>query len=178
MNIRPKRTLFIFALLLVTISGVSLSRNAHTDNLNIKAPAIVSDTWLNTGAVQWSDLRGKVVLVEFWTFGCRNCRNVEPYIKAWYQQFHSSGLEIISVHSPEFDYEKNVENVRQYVVREGLEYPVAIDNGFSNWERYDNRFWPTLYLIDKAGYIRHIKIGEGGYKGTELRIQALLNEVS
>ena len=85
-------------------------------------------------------------------------------------------MEIISIHSPEFGYEKELENVRQYVNRQGIRYPVAIDNDFANWKRYNNHYWPTLYLIDKQGYIRHKKIGEGDYTGTEQRIRALLQE--
>lgn len=164
-------------LLFITASIVLISRAAHTDDLHLKAPEIITDTWLNTGPLKLSDLRGKVVLVEFWTFGCRNCRHVEPYVKEWYRQFHNAGLEIISIHSPEFGYEAQVENVRQYVSREGIKYPVAIDNDFDNWKRYNNRFWPTLYLIDRLGYIRHIKIGEGGYAGTEQRIRSLLKDL-
>jgi len=160
----------------MTTCSVLTSHVAYTGNLHIKAPEIITDTWLNTGPVKFSDLRGRVVLVEFWTFGCHNCRNVEPYVKEWYKRFHDAGLEIISIHSPEFGYEREVENVRQYVGRQGIEYPVAIDNNFVNWQRYDNRFWPTLYLIDKEGYIRHKKIGEGDYAGTEQRIRSLLEE--
>jgi len=163
-------------MLLVTAAIVLISRIAYTDNLHIKAPEIITDVWLNTEPLKLSDLRGKVVLVEFWTFGCRNCRNVEPYVKEWYQKFHDSGLEVISIHSPEFGYERERENVSKYVNRQGIRYPVAIDNDFVNWERYDNRFWPTLYLIDKEGYIRHKKIGEGEYAGTEQRIRSLLKE--
>lgn len=176
MTIKFKRTYFLFILLLTTASIVLISRAAYTDDLHIKAPEIITDAWLNSGPVTFSDLRGKVVLVEFWTFGCRNCRNIEPYVKEWYEKFHASGLEIVSIHSPEFGYERELENVRQYVSRQGIRYPVAIDNDFVNWERYDNRYWPTLYLVDKEGYIRHRKVGEGGYNATEQRIQMLLEE--
>lgn len=163
-------------MLTVTLATVLVSRLGYTDNLHIKAPEVISDAWLNTKPVRIADLRGNVVLVEFWTFGCSNCRHVEPHVKEWYEQFHDSGLEIISIHSPEFGYEKELENVRQYVNRQGIRYPVAIDNNFANWRRYNNHYWPTLYLIDKQGYIRHKKIGEGDYTGTEQRIRSLLQE--
>ena len=164
-------------MLLVTLAVVLVSRSGYTDNLRIKAPEVISSNWLNSQPLRMADLRGKVVLVEFWTFGCSNCRHVEPHVKDWYEQFHDNGLEIISVHSPEFGYEKEIDNVRKYVKSQGISYPVAIDNDFSNWERYNNHYWPTLYLIDKQGYIRHRKIGEGDYAGTEQRIRSLLQEL-
>jgi len=176
MSIRFRRTSFLLILLLLTAWMILSSRVGITDNLHIKAPEVVSETWLNGGPAKMADLRGKVVLVEFWTFGCSNCRNVEPYVKEWYRKYHNAGLEIISIHSPEFEYEQEVENVRHYISRQGIEYPVAIDNGFANWKRYNNRFWPTLYLIDKQGYVRHKKIGEGGYTATEQRIKTLLQK--
>jgi thiol-disulfide isomerase/thioredoxin len=153
-----------------------MSRTAYPGNMHIKAPEISGDTWLNSEPVRLQELHGRVVLVEFWTFGCRNCRHVEPYIKGWYKQFHDAGLEVISIHSPEFGYERDLANVRQYVSREAIGYPVLIDNAFINWERFYNRFWPTLYLIDKNGYIRFRKIGEGEYRVTEQYIRNLLQE--
>lgn len=162
--------------MLVMAIIVLMSRTAYTGDLHIRAPEISSDTWLNSGPVRLQDLRGRVVLVEFWTFGCRNCHHVEPYIKGWYKQFHNAGLEVVSIHSPEFSYEREVENVRQYVSREAISYPVLIDNDFLNWERFNNRFWPTLYLIDKYGYIRFMKIGEGEYRVMEQYIRNLLEE--
>lgn len=176
MNIRIKRSSYVLVLLLMTIIVMLASRMAYTDNLHIAAPEVSAETWLNTGPLRLSELRGKVVLVEFWTFGCSNCRHVEPHVKEWYRQFHDAGLEIVSFHSPEFGYERDVGNVRQYVSQHGIRYPVAIDNDFTNWKRFNNRFWPTLYLIDKEGYIRHKKIGEGDYSGTERRIRLLLSE--
>ncbi len=162
--------------MLVMAIIILMSRTAYTGDLHIRAPEISSDTWLNSRPVRLQDLRGRVVLVEFWTLGCRNCRHVEPYIKGWYKQFHNAGLEVVSIHSPEFSYEREVENVRQYVSREAISYPVLIDNDFLNWERFNNRFWPTLYLIDKYGYIRFMKIGEGGYRVMEQYIRNLLEE--
>lgn len=168
--------MFLYLLMLVMAIIVLMSRTAYTGDLHIRAPEISSDTWLNSGPVRLQDLRGRVVLVEFWTFGCRNCHHVEPYIKGWYKQFHNAGLEVVSIHSPEFSYEREVENVRQYVSREAISYPVLIDNDFLNWERFNNRFWPTLYLIDKYGYIRFMKIGEGEYRVMEQYIRNLLEE--
>jgi len=154
----------------------SLNSAADVAPLSGAAPEIISDTWLNSPPKTMADLRGKVVLVEFWTFECWNCHNVEPYIKQWHARYADQGLQIITVHTPEFDRERNADNVRAYVKRAGIQYPVVLDNDFSNWNRYQNRFWPTLYLIDKRGNIRHVKIGEGDYAATEKRIGRLLAE--
>lgn len=140
------------------------------------APDIANPTWLNSAPLRMSDLRGKVVLVEFWTFGCYNCRNVEPYVKEWHRQFADQGFVVIGVHSPEFSPEREVENVKRYLKEHDIRFPVPIDNEFSTWNRYGNRYWPAMYLIDKRGIIRYVKIGEGGYGETERQIQVLLAE--
>ena len=140
------------------------------------APNLQSEQWLNSAPKTMAALRGKVVLVEFWTFGCYNCVNVEPYIKQWHSSYHDQGLEVIAVHTPEFSHEHDINNVRAYIENKKIQHAVAIDNDFANWNRYRNRFWPTIYLIDKHGRVRHTKIGEGDYAGTERKIQALLRE--
>jgi thiol-disulfide isomerase/thioredoxin len=140
------------------------------------APDIASPTWLNSAPLRIGDLRGKAVLVEFWTFGCYNCRNVEPYVKQWHENYADQGLVVIGVHSPEFSHEREVENVKRYMKEHDIRFPVPIDNEFSIWNRYGNRYWPAMYLIDKRGIIRYVKFGEGGYSGTERQIQALLTE--
>ena len=141
-----------------------------------RAPELLNETWLNTQPLHLTDLRGKVVMVEFWTLGCYNCRNVEPYVKQWNKKFAPQGLVIIGVHSPEFDSERDIENVKRYVREHGITYPVAIDNDFATWKNYNNRYWPALYLIDKQGVIRYMHIGEGEYALTEQKIQSLLAE--
>ncbi|MEW6324377.1 MAG: redoxin domain-containing protein [Nitrospirota bacterium] len=141
-----------------------------------QAPEIVSSIWINSEPRSMRDLRGKVVLVEFWTFGCYNCRNVEPQIKQWHGAYASRGLVVIGIHTPEFAYEKDAESVKRYVREHELSYPVVTDNDFANWNRYGNHYWPALYLIDKRGVIRYIRVGEGGYPETERMIQALLAE--
>ena len=161
---------------LLALCLTSLSPAGDVVPLSGAAPEIISGTWLNSPPKTISGLRGKVVLVEFWTYGCWNCHNVEPYIKQWHARYRDAGLEVISVHAPEFDRERDLENVRAYVEKAGINYAVAIDNDFANWNRYRNRFWPTIYLIDKHGRVRHTKIGEGDYAGTERKIQALLRE--
>lgn len=144
--------------------------------VGMKAPDITNKTWLNSSPLHLQDLRGKVVMVEFWTFGCYNCRNVEPYVKDWYRKYMDQGFVVIGVHSPEFSYEHDLSNVKNYLQEHDIGFPVPIDNDFSTWSRYGNRYWPAMYLIDKQGVIRHVRIGEGGYQDTERLIQALLDE--
>ncbi len=146
--------------------------------IGMKAPDITSPAWINSEPQSLDSLRGKVVLVEFWTFGCFNCRNVEPQVKRWHETYAGQGLAVIGIHSPEFAFEKNVEAVRRYVKEHDIRYPVAIDNDFINWNRFGNRYWPAMYLIDKQGVIRYVRIGEGGYSQTERVIQTLLAEAT
>ncbi len=138
------------------------------------APEITADEWLNAEPISIRTLRGKVVLVEFWTFGCWNCKNVEPFVKQWHETYADQGLVILAVHSPEFRHERDIENVRKYVADNGISYPVPIDNDFSTWRDFDNIAWPAMYLIDKHGHIEYIHIGEGAYARTEAKIQELL----
>ena len=132
------------------------------------APEITSPTWLNSEPLRLDHLRGKVVMVEFWTFGCWNCRNIEPYVKEWHEKYAVKGLVVIAVHSPEFKYEYDVEKVKDYIREHRIPYAVPIDNEFRNWRRYRNHYWPTLYLIDKQGNIQYTHIGEGSYGDTEI----------
>ena len=143
---------------------------------SVLAPEINSPTWINSEPLKMEDLRGKVVMVEFWTFGCWNCRNIEPYVKEWHKKFAKDGLVVIAVHSPEFSYEKEVDKVKTYVQENHIPYAVPIDNEFRNWRQYHNRYWPTLYVIDKKGTIQYTRIGEGAYEQTEQTIQRLLAE--
>ena len=143
---------------------------------NSPAPELTSSGWINSEPKSLQDLRGQVVLVEFWTFGCYNCRNVQPQIKKWHQAFSKQGLEVIGIHSPEFAYEKDFEAVKRYVRENDIRYAVVTDNDFSIWNRYGNHYWPAIYLIDKKGMIRYTRIGEGGYSETENKIQELLAE--
>lgn len=143
---------------------------------NVRAPEIISPTWINSEPLKLEDLRGNVVMIEFWTFGCWNCRNIEPYVKEWHKKYAKQGLVVIAVHSPEFSYEKEIERVKTYVQENNILYAVPIDNEFRNWRKYHNRYWPTLYVIDKKGTIQYTRIGEGAYEQTEQTIQRLLAE--
>lgn len=163
--------LLLFITVAIVLAGTG--RSAATQ-LNTPAPQITAQTWLNSQPLDWDALRGKVVLVEFWTFGCSNCRAVEPYIKSWYQQYRAGGLEIVAVHSPEFSHEREIDNVRDYLQEHAISYPVAIDNDFTIWRRFSNRYWPALYIVDKQGMVRYRYIGEGHYREIEHAIQLLL----
>jgi thiol-disulfide isomerase/thioredoxin len=144
------------------------------------APEFVGiSQWLNTPGgkpLTLESLRGKVVLVDIWTYSCINCLRTLPYLKGWYERYRGSGLEIVAVHSPEFAFERVPDNVREAVSSLGLEYPVALDNDFSTWKAYENQYWPAKYLIDRDGHIRYYHFGEGEYARTEEHIRTLLAE--
>ena len=141
------------------------------------APELTNDVWLNTeGPLRLADLRGKVVLLDMWTFDCINCKHVIPSLRDWYDRYGPEGLVVIGNHYPEFSYEKELDLLRQAMAQLQVNYPVAQDNEGKTWRAYDNRYWPTLYLIDKHGDIRYKHIGEGHYEVTEAAIQALLAE--
>lgn len=141
------------------------------------APELTNDTWLNVDApLRLADLHGKVVIVEMWTFGCINCQNVMPALKEWHSKYKEAGLVIIGNHFPEFSYERDLENLKNAIVQNDIQYAVVQDNDGDTWQAYKNIYWPALYLIDKQGHIRYIHIGEGNYKETEQNIQALLEE--
>jgi thiol-disulfide isomerase/thioredoxin len=140
------------------------------------APEVMSDTWLNTDPLPWDALRGQVVMVEFWTYGCYNCRNVLPELKSMYADYRDRGFTLLGVHAPEFDHERDPANVRKAVQTHGIVYPVVIDNDFANWKRYRNRYWPAWYLVDKRGALRWQHIGEGAYDETRMWIETLLKE--
>ena len=143
----------------------------------VSMPPLVGATkWLNSMPLSSEMLRGKVVLVDFWTYSCINCLRTLPYLKAWDEKYRNQGLVIIGVHAPEFAFEKDVQNVEQAVRELGVKYPVAIDNQYAIWNSFKNEYWPAHYLIDAQGHIRHQHFGEGAYQETELMIQTLLKE--
>jgi thiol-disulfide isomerase/thioredoxin len=166
------------ALLLSPIALIAVvGWGAWTSNrLGSLAPEITGKRWFNTAPLRVAELKGKVVLVEFWTFGCSNCRNVEPHVKTWHTKYGAQGFVVIGVHTPETDVERDGKNVEHYVREQHIPYAVVTDNDFATWTRYGNRAWPTLYLIDKQGVLRYTHIGEGSYALTEQQIQALLAE--
>ncbi len=140
-------------------------------------PSLSSATgWLNSPPLMAPGLRGKVVLVDFWTYTCINWLRTLPYIRAWAEKYKDQGLVLIGVHTPEFPFERDIDNVRRAVADMAVDYPVAIDNDYAIWRAFRNEYWPALYIIDGHGYIRHHHFGEGGYEQAERIIQPLLAE--
>jgi thiol-disulfide isomerase/thioredoxin len=141
------------------------------------APELENTVWLNTDQpLRLKNLRGKVVLLEMWTFDCINCQDVMPSLRGWYQAYKDRGLVIIGNHFPEFPFEKDLGNLKTAVQQDQILYPVAQDNDGKTWSAYHNSYWPTLYLIDKSGHIRYTHIGEGAYAETQTAIEDLLKE--
>jgi len=144
-----------------------------------RAPELVGvDPWFNTPdgePLRLAALQGHVVLLEFWTFACVNCQRTLPFLRRMHGQYQPD-FTVVGVHAPEFAFEWSVENVERAVREQGLEYPVGLDNDFVAWNAYENRYWPTMHLIDRAGQIRYTQIGEGNYGRTEAVIGALLAE--
>jgi thiol-disulfide isomerase/thioredoxin len=132
--------------------------------------------WLNSPPLSAEALKGKVVLVDFWTYSCINCLRSLPYVKAWADKYRDQGLVVIGVHAPEFAFEKNIDNVKKAVADLKVDYPVAIDNDYAIWRAFNNQYWPAHYFIDAEGRIRHHHFGEGEYGESERVIQQLLAE--
>ncbi|MCR2828244.1 redoxin domain-containing protein, partial [Microbacterium sp. zg.Y909] len=137
------------------------------------------EAWLNTpegAGIDLADLRGQVVLIDFWAYSCINCQRSIPHVVAWDDAYRDAGLQVIGIHSPEYAFEKDAANVAAGTADFGIEYPVALDNSLSTWTNYRNRFWPAHYLIDAEGTVRHISFGEGNYAATEAMIRELLQD--
>ncbi|KQZ78958.1 cytochrome c biogenesis protein DipZ [Pseudomonas sp. Root562] len=132
--------------------------------------------WLNSPALTNESLKGKVVLVDFWTFDCINCKHTLPYVKDWAKKYEKDGLVVIGVHTPEYGFERIIDNVKDKVKEYGITYPVAIDNNYAIWRNFDNQYWPAHYLIDAKGQVRFTHFGEGRYDTQEQMIQQLLEE--
>ncbi len=140
------------------------------------APEFAKGNWINSDALTLDRLRGRVVVVEFWTFGCYNCRNTLPAIKDWDTRYRESGLTIVGVHTPETESEYSLENVRKEVPALEIKYPVVTDNDYKTWKAYGVEAWPTIVVLDKQGRIRWEHVGEGHYEETEQAIKTLLAE--
>ena len=130
--------------------------------------------WINSKPLTLKGLRGRVVLIDFWTYSCINCLRTLPHIRAWDDRYRAAGLTIVGVHTPEFAFEHVPSNVRENVKKLELRYPVALDNGFGTWEAWHNQYWPAKYLIDRNGHVRYFHFGEGEYGTTEEAIRTLL----
>lgn len=185
-----KRNLLIGLVLGVVIVGASFTAAGYSKRYlrgvrilpvpksaeAVIAPELAPGDWINSEPLQLSTLRGRVVLIDFWTFGCYNCRNTLPFIKSWHDRYGDKGLTVIGVHAPEFDHERKVANLRREVDSLDIRYPVVSDNDYKTWAAYDVSAWPTMFLIDKQGRIRWIHVGEGKYDEAEREIRKLLAE--
>src|SRR5947207_4707478 len=141
----------------------------------VRMPSLGGATgWLNSGPLGPAELRGHVVLVNFWTLTCINWLRTEPYVRAWSQAYRDDGLVVIGVHTPEFSFEHEIEPVRQATKERAIDYPVALDNDYGVWRAFDNNYWPALYFVDGDGAIRDEHFGEGRYEQSERIIQRLL----
>ena len=130
--------------------------------------------WLNSPPIKTANLKGNVVLVQFWTFACINCQRTLPSIIQWHRQYADKGLKVVGIHTPEFAFERDVNNVKNALKKHQITYPVALDNDYKTWNAYNNEYWPHLFLADSQGSIRYDHIGEGAYAETEQMIRKLL----
>src|SRR5499427_7111231 len=135
-----------------------------------------ANEWLNSPPLTASALRGKVVLIDFWTYTCINWLRTLPYIRAWAEKYKDKGLVVIGVHTPEFRFEKDIDNIRREVKALRVDYPVAVDSDYVIWHAFSNNYWPALYFVDARGRVRHHHFGEGSYEQSEMVIQRLLAE--
>jgi thiol-disulfide isomerase/thioredoxin len=175
---RPLSLLFALATLALCVAPCLTSERASAQTTGRIQSFDGAVGWLNGGPLTPSELRGKVVLVDFWEYTCINCLRTLPYLREWYRRYHDKGLVIIGVHTPEFDFSGERVNVAPAAQRLGVTWPIALDDNFTIWKRYDNTEWPHEYLYDQNGSLVESFLGEGGYPQTEARIQALLKSAN
>ena len=164
--------------------GVACTNGAREDPLEPTRTAVVDrppapdfagiTNWYNSPPLSLEQLRGKVVLVEFWTYDCINCIHVLPYVKQWHERYKSQGLTVVGVHTPEYRHERIPANLEKAIKRFNITYPIAQDNSYATWNAFENRYWPALYLINQDGEIIYRHFGEGAYEETERQIRRAL----
>jgi thiol-disulfide isomerase/thioredoxin len=178
---------YFLTTMLKTIAATQLGiigcTTQHTTSATAKLPIegelpslVGAIAWLNSQPLTVDELRGKVVLINFWTYTCINWLRQLPYVRAWAEKYQDQGLVVIGIHTPEFEFEKNIDNVRRASAEMKIDYPIAVDNDYAVWRAFGNRYWPALYFIDSQGRIRHHQFGEGEYEQSERVIQQLLSE--
>ena len=184
-----KAVIVSLTLLVASVAGIAIWLMKDTnENFLLDAPSSLpvkgrmpslenATAWLNSEPLTASTLRGKVVLVEFWTYSCINWRRQLPYVRAWADKYRDKGLVVVGIHTPEFPFEKNLDNIRWAISDMKVNYPVAVDNDYAVWDDFANNYWPALYFVDAAGNIRHHRFGEGDYDRSERVIQQLLKEL-
>jgi thiol-disulfide isomerase/thioredoxin len=149
----------------------------YVERERVYIPELIGGKWVNSEELSVRQLRGRVILVDFWDYTCVNCIRTLPYVKEWHRRYSDKGLVIIGVHAPEFFFAKTEENVKRAIKRFEIEYHVVMDNNYEIWHAFANRYWPAKYLADKRGYVRYAHFGEGNYIETEAAIQLLLREI-
>jgi len=174
---RLGRKIPVLALVLL-VSGALLAPKARAAGPGDPMPPFAGiSKWFNTEKpLSPASLKGKVVLVDFWTYSCVNCLRTLPHLEAWYKRYEPYGFVIVGVHSPEFSFEKQADNVRMALKKYGITYPVAMDNDLRTWDAYQNHYWPAHYFIDRKGVVRYVHFGEGDYAQSEGHIRELLEE--
>jgi thiol-disulfide isomerase/thioredoxin len=171
--IRHIRNMALVAACAVAASHAALAAADQADQ--VRAPEFAKiDRWLNSEPLTLDKLRGKVVLVDFWTYTCANCLHTLPAVKQWNDTYKTQGLVVVGVHTPEYPFERDTGNVQRAIARLGVTWPVAQDNRYATWAAYDNRYWPAFYLIDRHGAIVYTHFGEGDYAQTEAAIKSAL----
>ena len=170
--------LLIVGFLVVVQFSPSLTRGEQTTSSEHRtAPEFAGiSAWLNSPPLTLESLRGKVVLVQFWTYSCINCVRTLPYVTKWYDTYKDKGFVVVGVHTPEFAFERSASNVATAVKRHGINYPVVQDNDFATWKAYSNQYWPAQYIVDKSGKIVFQHAGEGSYDLIDRTVQRLLSE--
>lgn len=153
----------------------NLMQNSRTASAKV-APELAQGEWMNSEPLTLTALKGRVVYLEFWTFGCSNCINTLPTVKRFHSTYASKGLTVIGIQTPEFEHEKKAENIRAALIKRGIEYPVLTDNDLKNWDAYEVNAWPTIVILDKNGNERYRHVGEGAYAEQEQVIKELLAE--
>ncbi|UVM53986.1 thioredoxin family protein [Pseudomonas sp. B21-012] len=181
-NTNRRRALGIAALLAVLLALAGLGNRlfagtpASLETLGPMPELAGVVQWLNSPPLDRAALKGKVVLMDFWTYECINCRRSLPHVNTWAKRYADQGLVVIGVHTPEYPEERVVDNVRAQVTKLGIGYPVAIDNDYAIWNAFGNQFWPAHYIVDGSGQVRYVHFGEGAYDTQEQVIQQLLKE--
>ena len=158
------------------VGGPGLAEESRLDDFGPAPEFQAIEGWINSDPLTMESLRGKVVLLDFWTYSCINCLRTLPHVKAWDEAYRDDGLVIVGVHTPEFAFEREPDNVRRAVRDHGIEYPVALDSDYGTWQAWLNRYWPAKYFVDRRGHVRYAHFGEGDYEESERVIRLLLAE--
>jgi thiol-disulfide isomerase/thioredoxin len=171
--------IFVGVSAVALLAGVAYTGNAATPAASQQIGAAAPDFagingWLNSPPLDMKQLKGKVVLVDFWTFDCINCAHTIPHVEDWYARYRDQGLMVVGVHTPEYSFEHDTGNLKNAVRRLGIQYPIAQDNQYATWNAYGNQYWPALYLFDRSGRLVYSHLGEGRYGETEQQIRTLL----